>query len=202
MKLRGIMGRRYIAKKLCPQLVIVPTRFDAYREASRKVQTIFAEYDPHFRAMSLDEAYLDITEYLARDDVVATLQDRSTLSNTETPTHAHNAATPAPTRINTNIALAHTPRLTNLEAHHVVAPTTSCETSSTRGTSCTAAPTTQPNAGATIPPSAPTTQPNAGAEHRPALSTTRAEIVVEEIRQRIFDTTQLTASAGKAKYII
>lgn len=52
------------AKKLCPQLVIVPTNFAKYREVSGEVQKVFADYDPEFSAASLDEAYLDITDYL------------------------------------------------------------------------------------------------------------------------------------------
>ncbi|CDQ73288.1 unnamed protein product [Oncorhynchus mykiss] len=54
----------FIAKKLCPNLVIVPTNFDKYRAVSAEVQEIFADYDPHFLPMSLDEAYLDISEHL------------------------------------------------------------------------------------------------------------------------------------------
>nr|XP_046206961.1 DNA polymerase kappa-like isoform X2 [Oncorhynchus gorbuscha] len=54
----------FIAKKLCPNLVIVPTDFDKYRAVSAEVQEIFADYDPHFLPMSLDEAYLDISEHL------------------------------------------------------------------------------------------------------------------------------------------
>ncbi|XP_068077613.2 DNA polymerase kappa [Danio rerio] len=54
----------FIAKKLCPDLVIVPTNFDKYRAVSAQVREIFSEYDPTFMPMSLDEAYLDITEHL------------------------------------------------------------------------------------------------------------------------------------------
>lgn len=54
----------FIAKKLCPALVIVPTNFDKYRAVSYEIREIFAEYDPHFQPMSLDEAYLDFTEHL------------------------------------------------------------------------------------------------------------------------------------------
>ena len=55
----------FIAKKLCPQLIIVPTRFDAYREASDQAKAIFKEYDPNVTMMSLDEAALDITVRLS-----------------------------------------------------------------------------------------------------------------------------------------
>ncbi|KAM9464079.1 LOW QUALITY PROTEIN: DNA polymerase kappa-like [Salvelinus alpinus] len=54
----------FIAKKLCPNLVIVPTDFDKYRAVSAEVREIFADYDPHFLPMSLDEAYLDIRGHL------------------------------------------------------------------------------------------------------------------------------------------
>ncbi|KAK4025234.1 hypothetical protein OUZ56_014309 [Daphnia magna] len=62
----------FIAKKLCPELVIVPTNFPKYTEVSRQVQKVFADYDPEFSAASLDEAYLDITDFLvARKDAGA-----------------------------------------------------------------------------------------------------------------------------------
>uniref|UniRef100_A0A4W4E9N5 DNA polymerase kappa n=1 Tax=Electrophorus electricus TaxID=8005 RepID=A0A4W4E9N5_ELEEL len=54
----------FIAKKLCPNLVIVPLNFDKYTAVSEQVREVFAAYDPHFLPMSLDEAYLDITEHL------------------------------------------------------------------------------------------------------------------------------------------
>uniref|UniRef100_A0A671TQQ2 DNA polymerase kappa n=1 Tax=Sparus aurata TaxID=8175 RepID=A0A671TQQ2_SPAAU len=54
----------FIAKKLCPDLVIVPTNFDKYRAVSKEIREIFAEYDPHFQPLSLDEAYLDFTDHL------------------------------------------------------------------------------------------------------------------------------------------
>ncbi|XP_054842201.1 DNA polymerase kappa [Eublepharis macularius] len=54
----------FIAKKLCPHLTIVPLNFKKYQEVSKKVREILAEYDPHFMPMGLDEAYLNITEYL------------------------------------------------------------------------------------------------------------------------------------------
>ncbi|XP_074527302.1 DNA polymerase kappa [Halichoeres trimaculatus] len=56
----------FIAKKLCPNLVIVPPNFDKYRAVSSEIREIFAAYDPHFQPMSLDEAYLDFTEHLEK----------------------------------------------------------------------------------------------------------------------------------------
>lgn len=54
----------FIAKKLCPNLHIVPLNFDKYRAVSKEVREIFSEYDPNFLPLSLDEAYLDITDHL------------------------------------------------------------------------------------------------------------------------------------------
>ncbi|XP_058512358.1 DNA polymerase kappa isoform X1 [Ochotona princeps] len=54
----------FIAKRLCPQLIIVPPNFDKYRAVSEEVKEILADYDPDFMAVSLDEAYLNITKHL------------------------------------------------------------------------------------------------------------------------------------------
>nr|XP_042711889.1 DNA polymerase kappa isoform X2 [Chrysemys picta bellii] len=54
----------FIAKKLCPHLTIVPLNFKKYEEVSKEVREILAEYDPSFMPIGLDEAYLNITEYL------------------------------------------------------------------------------------------------------------------------------------------
>ena len=54
----------FIGKKLCPDLCIIPTDFDKYKEIAAVIRKIFGEYDPNFLPMSLDEAYLDITEFL------------------------------------------------------------------------------------------------------------------------------------------
>lgn len=48
----------YIGKKLCPELVIVPTRFDAYREASKKVAEVLRRWDPDFYQVGMDESYV------------------------------------------------------------------------------------------------------------------------------------------------
>ncbi len=54
----------FIAKKLCPKLVVRPTRFETYSEVAEQTRDIFNEYDPEFRAGSLDEAYLDLSPYV------------------------------------------------------------------------------------------------------------------------------------------
>lgn len=52
------------ARRKCPELIFVPPRFDAYRAISREIRAIFAEYTPLIEPLSLDEAYLDVTENL------------------------------------------------------------------------------------------------------------------------------------------
>ena len=55
----------FIAKKLCPSLVIVPVNFDKYIAVSKQIRAIMSEYDPNFCPMSLDEAYLDFTHHVS-----------------------------------------------------------------------------------------------------------------------------------------
>jgi DNA polymerase-4 len=50
------------ASRLCPGLVFVRPRFDAYKEASRQIRRVFEHYTPVIEPLSLDEAYLDVTE--------------------------------------------------------------------------------------------------------------------------------------------
>ena len=50
------------AKRRCPELVFVKPRFDAYRAVSTQVRGIFAAYTDLIEPLSLDEAYLDVTE--------------------------------------------------------------------------------------------------------------------------------------------
>lgn len=50
-----------LAKKNCPELIFVKPRFDRYKEISKKIHTIFHEYTDLVEPLSLDEAYLDVT---------------------------------------------------------------------------------------------------------------------------------------------
>jgi len=50
------------AQRLCPELVFVKSRFDVYREVSRQIRSIFHEYTALVEPLSLDEAYLDVTQ--------------------------------------------------------------------------------------------------------------------------------------------
>ena len=53
-----------VAARKCAELVFVPPRFDVYREVSKQVQAIFRDYTPLVEPLSLDEAYLDVTDNL------------------------------------------------------------------------------------------------------------------------------------------
>jgi DNA polymerase-4 len=50
------------ALRLCPELIVVAPRFDAYRDASRRIRAIFERYTDLVEPLALDEAYLDVTE--------------------------------------------------------------------------------------------------------------------------------------------
>jgi DNA polymerase IV len=50
------------AKRLCPDLIFVRPRFDRYKEISKKIQKIFHDYTDLVEPLSLDEAYLDVTQ--------------------------------------------------------------------------------------------------------------------------------------------
>ncbi|KPF41268.1 DNA polymerase IV [Rhizobium sp. AAP43] len=50
------------AARKCPELIFVPPRFDVYKAVSQQIREIFAEYTALIEPLSLDEAYLDVTE--------------------------------------------------------------------------------------------------------------------------------------------
>ncbi|MBA0682931.1 hypothetical protein Goari_024616, partial [Gossypium aridum] len=52
----------FIAHKLCPDLIFVPTDFKKYTYYSDLTRKVFWDYDPNFMSASLDEAYLDMTK--------------------------------------------------------------------------------------------------------------------------------------------
>ena len=51
-----------LAKKNCPELIFVKPRFDRYKEISKKIHAIFFDYTDLVEPLSLDEAYLDVTQ--------------------------------------------------------------------------------------------------------------------------------------------
>ncbi|MEO3357466.1 DNA polymerase IV [Acinetobacter haemolyticus] len=52
------------AKKLCPQVIVIEPNFEKYRKVSAQIHQIFQQYTPIIEPLSLDEAYLDVTENL------------------------------------------------------------------------------------------------------------------------------------------
>jgi DNA polymerase-4 len=50
------------AKRNCPDLLFVPPRFDRYKEISKQIRKIFHDYTDLVEPLSLDEAYLDVTQ--------------------------------------------------------------------------------------------------------------------------------------------
>jgi DNA polymerase IV len=64
------------ARRHCPDLIFVQPRFEVYKAVSQQIREIFAEHTPIIEPLSLDEAYLDVTENLqgiplARDIALA-----------------------------------------------------------------------------------------------------------------------------------
>jgi len=52
------------AKRLCPDLIFCKSHFDTYREVSQQIRAIFLHFTPHVEPLSLDEAYLDVSDDL------------------------------------------------------------------------------------------------------------------------------------------
>ncbi|KAF8265460.1 hypothetical protein EI94DRAFT_1858275 [Lactarius quietus] len=59
----------HIALKLCPDLVLVDLHMSLYSEVSKRIMSIFRQYDPNMLSASVDEAYLNITEYCKQHDL-------------------------------------------------------------------------------------------------------------------------------------
>ncbi|KAL8681486.1 MAG: hypothetical protein Q9224_006849, partial [Gallowayella concinna] len=73
----GMAG--FVAMKLCPQLICLPLNFEKYTKKAQEVREVLAQYDPRFQSASMDEAYLNITQYCADyemnpDEVVSQLR--------------------------------------------------------------------------------------------------------------------------------
>ncbi len=66
-----------VAKRLCPQAVVCPVRFDRYRQVSRAVFDVFDRFTPAVEPLSVDEAFLDLagTGRLLGTDPVAVARD-------------------------------------------------------------------------------------------------------------------------------
>jgi DNA polymerase-4 len=64
------------ARRKCPELIFVKPRFDVYKQVSLQIREIFAEYTPIIEPLSLDEAYLDVTNNLQGIDTATEVADR------------------------------------------------------------------------------------------------------------------------------
>jgi len=63
----GMAG--FVAKKLCPQLIQIPLNFNKYTSKAQEVREIIVDYDPRFESASIDEAYLNITDYCEKNNI-------------------------------------------------------------------------------------------------------------------------------------
>ncbi|MEM0897602.1 MAG: DNA polymerase IV [Verrucomicrobiota bacterium] len=61
----------YKAMRLCPDLVVVRTRFDIYRAESRRIRAIFHQFTDLVEPLSLDEAFLDVSKLNSHGAAVA-----------------------------------------------------------------------------------------------------------------------------------
>lgn len=52
----------YKARQLCPQAIFIKPRFEVYRQVSQQIRDIMHQYTPLVEPLSLDEAYLDVTD--------------------------------------------------------------------------------------------------------------------------------------------
>ncbi|KAJ5580317.1 uncharacterized protein N7459_006302 [Penicillium hispanicum] len=59
----------FVAKKLCPQLVLLPQNHEKYSAKAQEIRAIMAQYDPLFESASIDEAYLNITAYCTENQL-------------------------------------------------------------------------------------------------------------------------------------
>lgn len=59
------------AMEKCPQLILVPVQFELYREESRKIRSIFARFTELVEPLSLDEAYLDVSDLESNGAAIA-----------------------------------------------------------------------------------------------------------------------------------
>ncbi|KAK2747402.1 hypothetical protein FQN55_005151 [Onygenales sp. PD_40] len=59
----------FIAKKLCPDLILLPQNYEKYTAKAEEIRAILALYDPQFQSASIDEAYLNITDYCSANEL-------------------------------------------------------------------------------------------------------------------------------------
>src|SRR5258708_28186355 len=109
--------RSTTALRKCPDLLFVPPRFEIYRAVSHQIHSIFADYTALIEPLSLDEAYLDVTENLrgiptasaTADEIRARLFDQTSLTASAGLSYNTFLANLPPHPRNTNPHVAFTP---------------------------------------------------------------------------------------------
>ena len=61
----------FMALEKCPELLIVPTRFDVYKRDSTRIREVFARFTPLIEPLSLDEAFLDVSHIAKPGTIIA-----------------------------------------------------------------------------------------------------------------------------------
>ena len=59
----------FVAKKLCPDLVLLRQNYEKYNAKAKEIRAVIETYDPCFESASIDEAYLNITQYCAENQI-------------------------------------------------------------------------------------------------------------------------------------
>ncbi|EEP77540.1 conserved hypothetical protein [Uncinocarpus reesii 1704] len=59
----------FVAKKLCPELICLPQNYAKYTAKANEIRAILVNYDSRFESASIDEAYLNITEYCSTNNM-------------------------------------------------------------------------------------------------------------------------------------
>jgi len=59
----------FIGRRLCPHLVFIKPNYPKYREVSERFKAVLRKYDNRMESCGLDEANLDLTEYLIENQL-------------------------------------------------------------------------------------------------------------------------------------
>ena len=66
-----------MARKKCPQIKIYPSNYKLYKKYSNKLYELFLEYTEYVERFSIDECFLDITNFLMGKDILDIAKDIS-----------------------------------------------------------------------------------------------------------------------------
>lgn len=165
----------FIGRQLCQSLVLVPPNFSKYKAVSKKVQEVFALYDPNYVMMSLDEGYLDITDYMfANSEVYSVFSRKSKCTDEINSTFTDSTVTSSEMSSISNTK--------NLSANGLNTGFDSCDVDIVSKSD-------------SVSREKILTSSDAGGNYA-SNPETLAEVIVSEMRRKIEEATQLTASAG------